>query len=114
VHRAQGGVAAGAGIAEGYVELVGGGLRRDPVQPGDHSAPLSLGIPPDWRSTADRGVQTPNLGGTPPRDERSEPTLEGELDNLVVGEQLEQERLHIVECGRPPEVHHDYTGLDSH
>jgi hypothetical protein len=31
----------------------------------------------------------------------------------VVGKQLEQERLDIVERGRPPKIHHDNTGLDS-
>ena len=38
--------------------------------------------------------------------------LEGELDDLPVGEQLEQERLDLVQRRRAAEVHHDDAGLD--
>ena len=110
-HGAERVVALGLDVAEGDVEAVRRGLGREPVQPLDHALALGPGVPEDRRAAADLVVQPADLGGAAPRDERAEPALKRELDDLAVGEQLEQERLDLVERGRPAEVHHDDAGL---
>src|SRR5690349_19184589 len=81
-------------------------LRREPVEPLDHALALGACVPQNRRAAADGLIQPADLGGPAAGDERAEPALEGELDDLPVGEQLEQERLDLSQRGRPAEVHH--------
>ena len=111
-HGAERVFALGRDVAEGDVEAVGRGLRREAVQPLDHPSALGPGVPEDRRAAADLVIQPADLGGPAPGDERPEPSLKRELDDLPVGEELEQEWLDLVEGGRPTEVHHDDAGLD--
>ena len=48
-------------VAEGDVELVRRGLRREPVQPLDHAATLRAGVAEDRGAAADAGVEPADL-----------------------------------------------------
>jgi hypothetical protein len=97
-------------IAERHVEPVRRGARREPIEPGDQGLSLDVGPVQDGRATADSFIQLPDLGCAPPGNERSQPALEGKLDNFAIGEELEQERLDIVECRWAAEVEEDDGG----
>ena len=110
-HGAERVLALGLDVAEGDVEPVRRGLGREPVEPRHHALALGPGVAENGRAAADLGVQAAHLGGAAAGDERAQPALKRELDDLAVGEQLEQEGLHLVEVGRPAEVHHHDAGL---
>ncbi len=111
-HGAKRVLALGLDIAKRHVEAVRRRVRREPVEPLDHPLALRPGVPEDGRPTADLVVQAADLGGPPPRYEGAEPVLERQLDDLAVREQLEQERLDLVEVGWPAEVQHHDPGFD--
>jgi hypothetical protein len=52
-----------------------------------------------------------NAGGSPLGNERAEPVLEGQLDDVPVGEEVPEEGLHLLAGARPAHVQHQDTGL---
>src|SRR5690606_10455274 len=104
-------LALGARVAEGDVEPVRGGPGRAVVDALAHPPPL-VGGPGEDRAAAGYvlvvrlGRSRATLG-----DDRAPVARRGELDDVLVGEELEEEGLDRVEVLRPPEVeHHDAGG----
>src|SRR3954451_2362858 len=111
VHLPKRLVAGGPGISKGDVKAVGRRFWGEAVQASDHAPTLGFGVPEYRRATSDVGVEAFHLRRSSPRDERTEPALEGKLNDLPIREELQQERLDVVEGRGPAEIEHDNPGF---
>src|SRR3954454_23558655 len=82
VHLPKRLVAGGPGISEGNIKAMGCGLWGEAVQASDHAPTLGFGVPEYRRAASDVGVEAFHLRRPSPRDERTEPALEGKLNDL--------------------------------
>ena len=85
-------------------------LGREAIEPLAHAAALRLGPALDGRAAADGIVQLPHARAAALRDESAQLVLERQAEELAIGEELQQERLDVVERLRSTEIEHHDAG----
>ena len=101
----------GMPVAHGHVA---GGLDAPLAQAALQLAGLLLGDAPQGRATADRAVGLLRLAGPQAADQPGQGLLQGRIgqpDDLGIGEQVVEERTHVLDPLRPSQIQQQHANL---